>query len=252
VYKGLSVGVVVPAYNEERLLGRTLARIPAFVDSIIVVDDSSADLTFVVASSARDDRIRIVRHTTNRGVGGAILSGYREVVLSSLDVAVVMAGDGQMDPDDLPALLDPIAEGRADYCKGNRFLDPAVLSVMPKLRMVGNLGLSLLTRYAAGYEDVLDSQCGYTAVTSKMLALIDLAAVYPRYGFPNDFLSHLHSAGARLTQVRVRPIYEGQKSGISPLLAVLPLSYVLARSFLMRQARERSSPARPRAVAGES
>jgi len=203
-----------------------------------MVDDSSRDRTVPAAEETGDSRVRIVRHTTNRGVGGAILTGYREVLTNGAHVAVVMAGDGQMDPEDLPRLLDPIAEGRADYVKGNRFLHLKTFRNMPAVRLLGNLGLSLLTRVSSGYRHIMDSQCGYTAVTTEALRRMDFSRVYPRYGFPNDFLAHLHTLGCRVGQVKVRAIYEGQNSGINPLLSVAPLSYVLLRSLVLRKRRE--------------
>jgi len=239
MFKGHSVGVVVPAYNEQTRIGSTLRRMPSFVDRIIVVDDSSRDSTFDEAAAMADGRTHIVRHTTNRGVGGAILTGYQEALQLSLSIAVVMAGDGQMDPEDLPRLLEPLAEGKADYVKGNRFLHPEVARRMPWVRLAGNLGLSHLTRWASGYHEIMDSQCGYTAISANLLRRLDFQAVYPRYGFPNDLLAHVHSAGGRVAQVCVRPVYNGEASGINPLLAVLPLSYVLLRSYLMRRHRER-------------
>jgi glycosyltransferase involved in cell wall biosynthesis len=233
-----TVSVVVPAYNEENFISSTLAVIPAFVDDVIVVDDFSRDDTVERVRQVGDRRIRVVRHTTNQGVGGAILTGYREALAYGSDVAVVMAGDGQMDPEDLPALLEPIAQGEADYVKGNRFIHPHTYRCMPRVRLLGNVGLSLLTSVASGYWNILDSQCGYTAVTAAALRRLAFDAIYPRYGFPNDFLAHLHSAGARVAQVRVRPIYDGQDSGIRPLASVPSLSYVLARSWVHRLARE--------------
>jgi glycosyltransferase involved in cell wall biosynthesis len=238
MYRARSIAVVVPAYNEARHIASMLTRLPQWVDRIFVVDDSSHDRTRAEADSVNDPRVRIVAHTTNRGVGGAILTGYRHFQASKLDIAVVMAGDGQMDAADLPALLDPIVEGTADYVKGNRFPHPDTPRRMPRVRLVGNLALSFFTRLASGFRGVMDSQCGYTAVTHGLLSSIDFSSVYPRYGFPNDFLAHVHSAGGRLAQVVVRPVYEGQASGINPLLAVLPLSYVLLRSGLMRRSRE--------------
>lgn len=238
MYRGLSVSVVIPAYNEERFIAGTLRQIPQFVDDVVVVDDSSNDRTVPTAEETGDTRVRIVRHTTNRGVGGAILTGYREVLTNGAHVAVVMAGDGQMDPEDLPGLLDPIAEGRADYVKGNRFSHQNTFRNMPVVRLLGNLGLSFLTRFSSGYRHIMDSQCGYTAVTTRALRKLDFSRVYPRYGFPNDFLAHLHTLGCEVDQVEVRAIYEGQNSGINPLLSIAPLSYVLLRSLVMRLRRE--------------
>lgn len=238
MYRQVSVAVVIPAYNEEKYILQTILGIPGLVDEILVVDDGSRDSTAEVAISSRDSRVQVVRHTTNQGVGGAIVTGYREVIRRGLDVCVVMAGDGQMDPADLPALLEPIALGQADYVKGNRFVHPNLLWSMPFVRLTGNFCLSYLTRLSSGYGHIMDSQCGYTAVTRDALMKVDLSKVYRRYGFPNDFLAHLHSAGCRVVQVPVRPVYEGAPSGINPMLATGPLLYVLVRSFAMRMARE--------------
>src|SRR5262245_51881614 len=115
------VGVIVPAYNEERLLARTLASIPGFVDAIFVVDDASADATAEVAALCGGARTTLIRHEANRGVGAAIVSGYRAARDAGCDVLAVMAGDAQMDPDDLPRLIEPVARGHVDYAKGDRF-----------------------------------------------------------------------------------------------------------------------------------
>lgn len=242
MYRELTVAVVIPAFNEERAIAEAVASVPAFVDHVIVVDDASRDATAAVAARVGQSAGRayeIVRHVENRGVGAAIVSGYRRALALGLDVAVVMAGDGQMDPADLPALLDPVAEGRADYAKGNRFRHRDVWRVMPRTRLLGNIALSLATRLTAGYWHIFDSQCGYTAIHRRALAAIDLERVFARYGYPNDLLARLHAAGMRVADVPVRPIYSpGWKSGIKPHMVVYPVSFVLARSFLRRLAVE--------------
>lgn len=239
MFCGLTVGVVVPAHNEADHITATLSGLPEWVDRIIVVDDASRDQTAARAQASPDLRVVTLRHRTNTGVGGAILTGYREVLRQGLDVAVVMAGDGQMDPADLPELLGPVAAGEADYVKGNRFAHPDVWRAMPAARLLGNAALSLLTRPAAGYPDILDSQSGYTAAHAALLRRIDFSSVYPRYGFPNDFLAHVHSAGGRLAQVPVRPIYASEGSGIRPVRAILPLAWVVVRAYVLRIWRER-------------
>jgi glycosyltransferase involved in cell wall biosynthesis len=179
-----------------------------------------------------------VRHAANRGVGAAISSGYRAALARRCDVAAVMAGDGQMDPADLPALLDPIARGAADYVKGNRFLHPDVWSAMPPARIVGNLVLSAATKVTSGYRHVFDSQCGYTAIHARAIAAIDLDGLWARYGYPNDLLSRLHVAKMRVVDVRVRPIYGPHwRSGIN-LGTAPPISWVLLRSWGSRLASE--------------
>jgi glycosyltransferase involved in cell wall biosynthesis len=230
MYRQLRVGVVIPAFNETRAIAKTVATIPDFVDAVIVVDDCSSDDTSDRAKVNPD--IVVVRHAQNRGVGAAIATGYRHALEAGLDVAVVMGGDGQMDPRDMPALLDPIAAGVADYVKGNRFLHPDVWREMPPARIVGNVLLSAATRVTSGYHHVFDSQCGYTAIHRDALEQIDLGAVWTRYGYPNDLLARLHAAGVRVADVAVRPIYgEHWKSGINFGTALHPLPYVLLRSW---------------------
>jgi glycosyltransferase involved in cell wall biosynthesis len=239
VYKGLRVAVVVPAFNEERAVSATVRSVPGFVDWVIVVDDASRDATY--RSAARMIRkgsrrtVEVLRHGANRGVGAAIVTGYARALALGADAAAVMAGDGQMDPADLPRLLDPIAAGAADYVKGNRFLAREVWRVMPAARLLGNVALSLLTKVTSGYWRIFDSQCGYTVASRRALSAIDLDQMFPRYGYPNDLLARLNAAGMRVADVMVRPVYGAAwRSGISLGTVVYPISFVLLRSWMRR------------------
>jgi glycosyltransferase involved in cell wall biosynthesis len=235
MYRDLSVAAVIPAFNEERAIARTIQAVPDLVDHIVVVDDASVDATAALAARCEGRSFEIVRHARNRGVGAAIVSGYRRALALELDVAVVMAGDGQMDPVDLPALLEPIAGGQADYAKGNRFLHPEVWRAMPRARLVGNVLLSAATKLTSGYWHVFDSQCGYTAITRHALESIALDRVFSRYGYPNDVLARLHVAGMRVADVPVRPVYGPHwKSGIKVHTVIYPVAFVLLCSFAAR------------------
>src|ERR1043165_9739132 len=242
MFRQLRISVVIPAFNEAAKIAATVERVPDLVDHVGVVDDASADETSL--NTPQSDRVELVRHEANRGVGGAIATGYRRALATGSDVAVVMAGDGQMDPADLPALLAPIADGDADYVKGNRFKHPEIWSAMPKTRIVGNVLLSAATRLTSGYSHVFDSQCGYTAIHRRALSAIDLDVLWTRYGYPNDLLSRLYVAGVRVVDVPVRPIYGEQwRSGINIGTALHPLPWVLLRSWgnrLAAQARKRA------------
>ncbi len=244
MFSGLAVAVVIPAFNEELKVSRTVRDVPAWVDHVLVVDDASRDRTVVEAARTRRRGLEVLRHPRNRGVGAAIATGYRRALALGVDAAVVMAGDGQMDPRDLPALLAPLVAGRADYVKGNRFAHGDVWRVMPAARLAGNLALSLITKATSGCWHVFDSQCGYTAASARALAVIDAAGMFPRYGYPNDLLSRLNHAGLRVLDVPVRAIYGADwRSGIRLSTVVYPMSWVLARSWLRRLVRRRPSPA---------
>jgi glycosyltransferase involved in cell wall biosynthesis len=238
VYRGLRIAIVMPAYQVANYVGQAVRSVPSWVDEVLVIDDASSDETATTVAALGDPRVTMIRRRRNGGVGAAISSGYREVLRRidqgpPIDVAVVMAGDGQMDPADLPALLDPIAEGRADYVKGNRFRHPDLWRRMPKARIVGNALLSLLTRLSSGYPQLFDSQCGYTAISRATLQRTG-AWLYPRYGYLNELLVRLRLVEARLVEVPVRPVYEGQPSGIRLTTVLHPILSLVLRSMLWR------------------
>jgi glycosyltransferase involved in cell wall biosynthesis len=234
VYEGRTVAVVVPAYNEEALVGSTVSGIPAFVDSIIVVDDGSKDETAVRAQNA-DKRVEVIPHERNQGVGAAILTGYRRAIAVGVDVTCVMAADGQMDPDDLETLVRAIAIDETDYAKANRLFTGQAWQLIPRTRYLGNAALSFMTKIASGYWHVADSQSGYTAVNLETLKLLDLDRIYRRYGFPNDLLVHLNVFNRRVRDYPSRPIYGvGERSGIRLRHVVPKISWLLLKGFFWR------------------
>ena len=233
--EGKSVAVVVPAYDEERLVGDTIHGIPDFVDRIYVVDDASRDGTGSAAQRAGDGRVVVVRHEQNSGVGAAIVTGYRRAVADGIDVACVMAGDNQMDPADLERIALPVARGEVDYAKANRLVSGEAWRVMPRARYFGGAILSLLTKIASGYWHVADSQSGYTAASRGILDQLDLERVYPRYGFPNDMLVHLNVWNARVRDIPSRPVYGvGERSGLKIPRVVPRISWLLVKGFFWR------------------
>jgi glycosyltransferase involved in cell wall biosynthesis len=228
------VAVVVPAYNEDALIGSTVEGIPAFVDSIIVVDDGSKDATAARAQNA-DQRVEIISHEKNQGVGAAIVTGYKRAIANGVDVTAVMAADGQMDPDDLETLVRAVALGETDYAKANRLFTGQAWQLIPRTRYLGNAALSFLTKIASGYWHVADSQSGYTAVNLETLKLLDLDRVYRRYGFPNDLLVHLNVFNRRVRDYPSRPIYGvGERSGIRLRHVVPKISWLLLKGFFWR------------------
>lgn len=238
MFEQARIGVVVPCYNEELLIGRVIETMPDFVDRIYIVDDRSDDGTVEIARGyeAEDpDRIRVVIHESNQGVGGAIATGYKAALEERMDVTSVMAGDAQMDPEDLPAILRPVVRGECDYTKGNRLFTGDAWRIMPRVRYLGNSMISLLTKMASGYWHVADSQSGYTAIGLAALKTIDWDKMYKRYGQPNDLLVRLNIYSFRVQDVTVRPVYNiGERSGIKPLRMIPRLSWLLWRLFSYR------------------
>ena len=233
--EGKSVAVVIPAYNEEKLIGATVAGVPHFVDRIFVVDDQSGDGTALAVDGIDDPRVELIRHDRNQGVGAAIVTGYKRARDEGVDVTAVMAADNQMDPDDLEKLVAPVARGEVDYAKANRLFTGQAWELIPRYRYLGNAVLSLLTKVASGYWHVADSQTGYTAISHRYLELLDLDRIYQRYGFPNDMLVHLNVWNARVRDYPSRPIYNvGERSGIRVHKVVPRISWLLIKGFFWR------------------
>jgi glycosyltransferase involved in cell wall biosynthesis len=235
VLEGKRVAVVVPAHDEEQLIGATLGGIPGFVDKIVVVDDGSGDATAERARAFGDARVEVVSHERNRGVGAAIVTGYRWALEQQIDVVCVMAGDNQMDPADLAKLVLPVARGEVDYAKANRLFSGQAWELIPRARYLGNAALSMLTKIASGYWHVADSQSGYTAVARETLEALDLGRVYTGYGFPNDLLVHLNVVNARVRDFSSRPVYGvGERSGIRYHKVAPRISWLLLKGFFWR------------------
>ena len=237
MYKEHSVAVVVPAYNEETQIARVIETMPDFVDRIVVVDDKSTDNTSTVVESflVKDPRVILLRHEANQGVGGAIATGYMWARDNGMDTATVMAGDGQMDPADLPALLDPVVAEGVDYVKGNRLVYDDAFTIIPKTRFFGNAALSYLTKIASGYWHIADSQAGYTTIGKRALHAVDWNQMYKRYGQPNDLLVRLNVLDMRVRDVPIRPVYNiGEKSGIKVRKVLFTISALLVRMYLWR------------------
>jgi len=238
MYRNNKISVVVPAYNEETQINMVIDTMPDFVDVIVIVNDVSKDRTSEVIRAHKlfgTPKIMLIEHEVNQGVGGAIASGYKWSRDNGVDIAVVMAGDGQMNPADLPAILDPVVDNMADYTKGNRLVTGNAFKKIPKVRFFGNSVLSLLTKIASGYWRVADSQTGYTAINAKALRAIDWDKMYKRYGQPNDLLVKLNVENMRVIDVPVEPVYGvGEVSGIKIRKVMFTINYLLLRLFFWR------------------
>jgi glycosyltransferase involved in cell wall biosynthesis len=253
MYHSLKTAVIIPAYNEERLIQITLEGVPSSVDAVYVTDDGSHDKTseIVLKLAEKDTRIQLLQHRTNKGVGGAIITGYRQAYQDGHDIFVVVGGDAQMDWNDLENLIDPISQGVADYTKGNRFIYGNSKTTpgnawreMPTLRILGNVALSTFTKIASGYYHINDSQMGYTAIHRRIMPLIDWDKVRQGYGYPAEWLMRFHSEGVRVADVPVRAIYltNERQTQIRVRKFVFYMLGVIVRGFLSRLYREYLRP----------
>ena len=221
MYRNRTIAAVVPAYKEEALIGTVITTMPDYVDHIVVVDDCSPDNTSAAAEAVGDPRVTVIRHETNTGVGGAIITGHRKAGELGADIDVVMAGDAQMDPRYLPDLLEPIIEGGLGFAKANRFFSFQSFQSMPRYRIFGNIILSFLTKLASGYWHLFDPQNGYTAITQDTLRRLPLDRIASRYSFENDLLINLNILRVPAIDVPIPAVYGNEVSSIK-LKRVIP------------------------------
>jgi len=236
MFQNTKLCTIVPAYNEEQLIADTLASIPETIDKIYVVNDASTDRTQMVIEDhvKKDPRIVPLCHERNRGVGAAIITGYKQGLLDQMQVFVVMAGDNQMDPEVMPLLINPIIQNRADYTKGNRLLSPEYRKGMSRWRLFGNTALTFMTKFSSGYWKLMDPQNGYTAISSKVLERLNLDTIYPRYGYCNDLLVKLNVFGFRVMDIEMPARYGREQSKIRYASYIWKVSWLLFRDFLYR------------------
>ena len=282
-----TVAVVVPAYNEDKQIGKVIQTMPSFVDRIIVVNDLSKDQTAEVVmqfiqndkserqmirnklsgeveetlfnraekvlhlkskeelrffnpseianNNPESDRIILINHRINGGVGGAIATGYKWCKDHNIDCTAVMAGDGQMDPSELEGICRPVIDEEIDYVKGNRLIHRSAWLVVPRIRYFGNSILSILTKIASGYWRISDTQTGYTAISNEALNAIRLHDIYRRYGMPNDMLVKLNIAMCTVREVKIKPVYlVGEQSKMKMVEVIPRISWLLFKSFFKR------------------
>jgi glycosyltransferase involved in cell wall biosynthesis len=218
------VAAVLPAYKTASSIREVIENIPASVRHVIVVDDASPDGVIAAVSAIGDPRVLVVSHDTNRGVGGAMKTGFDRAIALGADIVVKLDTDGQMDPALIPAFVAPLAEGRADLAKGNRFADLAVISAMPPLRRIGNLALSFLVKAASGYWSLFDPCNGYIAVTADLLREIRRDRLADRYFFEISLLCEAYRAEGVVLDVAMHPRYRDEISSLSPMRSLFEFS----------------------------
>ncbi|HSX06276.1 MAG TPA: glycosyltransferase family 2 protein [Candidatus Saccharimonadia bacterium] len=236
MYKGKKIGVFVPAFNEENQLGSVLETLPDYIDIAIVVDDASKDRTAEVARKyiKHDKRIILHQNEVNQGNGAGAKYTYQRLVEMGMDIIVPVGGDGQTEPQYMPRLLDPVIEGRCDFAKGNRFIEPAAYNKMPAYRYWGNIFVTMINKFSTGYYSMYDSLNGYYAITASMLKKLNFDKLGDRYEFENSFWIQLNIANARGLDVSIPPVYKDEKSSIKLGRTAFRTLKVLLKGFVER------------------
>ena len=231
----MKIAVVLPCYKTSKQVLDVLALIPEIVTSIYCVDDDCPDKTGEhIQSHCKDKRVKVLFHDQNLGVGGAMVSGYRQALEEAADIVVKVDSDGQMDPGLIPQFIAPIVNGQADYTKGNRFFTPQFLSGMPRVRLIGNAGLSFLNKFSTGYWQIFDPTNGYTAIHADVLRLLPLDKINKGYFFEADMLFRLGTLRAVVMDIPQRAVYEDEESNLNVSKALWSFAGLHLRNFFKR------------------
>jgi glycosyltransferase involved in cell wall biosynthesis len=226
--------IVMPCYRVSRHVKDVIESIPDSIDHIIVVDDACPENSGKAAESVGRGNVTVVYHARNTGVGGAVVTGYRKAMELGCDIMVKMDGDGQMDPDYLGPLMEPVIQDGADYTKGNRFKDFKRLKTMPATRLFGNSALSFLVKLASGYWNVMDPTNGFTAIHRRVLGELNLEKISRRFFFESDMLINLRLVNAVVQDVDMPARYGAEGSTLNVWKALLQFPLRLFQGFLRR------------------
>ena len=232
---GRAVWVVLPCYNVAEHIQNVIRAIPSDIAGIVAVNDNSDDNTLDLLQSLKTEaRLQVLDNETNLGVGGSTKRGFDFAFINGAQIVVKLDGDGQMDPAFISDLVGPILDGRADYVKGNRFINTDQVISMPKVRLLGNIALSFLTKLSSGYWEIFDPNNGFIAISKKAFSLIPASKVDNRYFFESDMLFRLHLARAVIQDVPIPTKYGSEISGLSEVRAVFEFGYKHHRNFVKR------------------
>jgi dolichol-phosphate mannosyltransferase len=210
-----TIGVVIPSYKVSAYILDVIANIGPEVDKIYVVDDCCPEqVGELVKKNCFDERVTVITHEANEGVGGAVMTGYRAAILDDLDIVVKLDGDGQMDPDMLVVFVNPILNGKADYTKGNRFFDLEQIRTMPTIRIFGNALLSFMNKLSSGYWNIFDPTNGYTAIHLNVARRLPFSKISKGYFFESDMLFRLYTIKAVVMDIPMNAKYGDEVSNL--------------------------------------
>ena len=233
--KNQSIAAIIPCYKVRNHILEVISLVPPEFDLILCVDDCCPDNSgSFIESNCKDPRVKIIRNSVNRGVGGAVKSGYIAALENNIDIMIKIDGDGQMDPRLSLSLCRPITEGSADYVKGNRFHNLEDASSMPTVRLLGNAALSFITKLSSGYYNIVDPTNGFTAIHCSALRDLPLSKISDRYFFESDILFRLGISKAVVYDFPMRAIYGDEKSNLKIGRVLFEFSLKHFRNFIKR------------------
>ena len=234
MYRDHKIAISIPAYNEEKLIARTIQTLPEWVDLAVVVDDASTDRTSEVVRELNDPRVILLRNEESQGIGYTVIRGYKRAMEEGADILCLMAGDAQCDPAYLHSLIDAVLNGECEYAKANRFFHREDLKAMPAFRRFGNVVMSIVTKFATGYYSMSDSQNSYSAARAETLKRVDLDDISPRYEFENSQWLHFSLANVKIKDIPVPAVYGEEESTIPMVSFVSRALRVMFRGFFRR------------------
>lgn len=234
--KDIKISVIIPCYNVSKHIEAVINGLSQDISHVIVVNDCSTDSTLSILEqvASNNPKLHVLNHSKNQGVGGAMISGYKKSLELGADISIKMDGDGQMDAANIPKLIQPLIEGKADFTKGNRFRDLNAIKSMPIVRRIGNLGLSFLIKAASGYWNIFDPTNGFTAIKNETLAELNLDKLHKRYYFETSMIAELYFSNAVILDVPMRARYADEVSGLSTTKTLFEFPPKLFMTFLRR------------------
>lgn len=232
---GDKIAVVIPCYKVSQKVINVIKSIGPEVSKIYCIDDACPENSGdIIERYATDDRVKVIRHTINGGVGKAVLTGYRQAIIDGAKIIVKLDGDGQMDASFITEIIQPLVSGEADYVKGNRFYNIDSLKKMPKTRIIGNAGLSFLTKMSSGYWNLFDPTNGFTAINSAVANELNFDKIHNRFFFESDMLFHLSLLQAKIIEVPMDAFYSDEKSNLNIWKSLFEFPVYHLKNFVMR------------------
>ena len=232
--KNKKIAAVIPSYKVSSHIKKVITTLPDFIDTVIVIDDKCPQESGNLIQLLNIPKVIVIFHKENLGVGGAVITGYKKAIELDSDIIVKIDGDGQMNPEYIKKLIQPILNDTADYTKGNRFSDFEALKKMPKIRLFGNSALSFLVKSCSGYWNIMDPTNGFTAINKTAILGLNLNTLSKRYFFESDILINLNIENVVVKDIPLPSIYKDEESSLSIAKVLFEFPPKLFKGFLKR------------------